>query len=154
MNVEIVRSGTSLPRIMKARALEGRKVEITWLDGTKKVVDLMPALASRRIYMPLRTDDALFRTLRVGEYGDAIEWDNDLDFSAIWTDALAPADFGNADFRNAMDALQLSLDGMAAALEVSRRRIADFRKDKPIPRHIALATRYLLEHQSRGRKAG
>jgi hypothetical protein len=35
---------------------------------------------------------------------------------------------------------------MAAALEISRRLVADYRKDKPIPRHIALATRYLIEH--------
>jgi hypothetical protein len=153
MNVEIVRGGSPLPRIVEARALDGRKLEITWSDGTRKVVDLAPALASRRIYMPLRADDALFRTLRVSEYGDAIEWNNDLDFSAVWIDALAPADFGNADFRDAMDALELSLDGMAAALEVSRRQIADYRKDKPIPRHIALATRYLLEHEQKARKA-
>lgn len=153
MSAEIIRGGSPLPRIVEARALDGRKVEITWSDGTRKVVDLAPALASRRIYMPLRADDALFRTLRVSEYGDAIEWDSDLDFSAVWIDALAPADFGNADFRSAMDALELSLDGMAAALEVSRRQIAEFRKDKPIPRHIALATRYLLEHEQKARKA-
>jgi hypothetical protein len=154
MNVEIVRSGSPLPRIAKARALDGRKVEITWSGGTKKVVDLMPALASRRIYLPLRSDDLLFRTLRVSEYGDAIEWDNDLGLSAIWIDSMVPADFENADFRNAMDTLELSLEGMAAALEVSRRQIADYRKDKPIPRHIALATRYLVEHGQKARKAG
>ena len=48
-----------------------------------------------------------------------------------------------------MDRLHLTLDGMAARLGVARRLVADYRKDKPIPKHIALATRYLLE-----RKAG
>jgi len=46
-----------------------------------------------------------------------------------------------------MDELGNSLDGMAAALQISRRLVADYRKDKPIPRHIAFATRYMLEHR-------
>jgi len=41
----------------------------------------------------------------------------------------------------------MSLDGMAIALDISRRQVASYRKDKPIPRHIALAARYLVEHQ-------
>jgi hypothetical protein len=32
-------------------------------------------------------------------------------------------------------------------LGVSRRLIADYRKNKPIPRLVALATRYLLERR-------
>jgi hypothetical protein len=154
MSAEIIRAGSALPRIAEARPLNDRKVEITWKDGCRKTVDLKPALASRRQYIALRTDDTLFATLRVSEYGDAIEWENGLDFSAIWLDTLAPADFCNAEFRDAMDTLELSLDGMAAALEISRRQIADFRKDKPIPRHIALATRYLLEHDGKTRQTG
>ena len=33
----------------------------------------------------------------------------------------------------------------ALALDISRRLVADYRKDKPIPRHIAFATRYLVD---------
>lgn len=87
--------------------------------------------------------------MRVSEYGEAIEWTDELDFSAVWIARLPPVTFDNQEFRTAMDELGMSLDGMAAALEVSRRLIADFRKDKPIPRHIALATRYLIEHHKR-----
>jgi len=39
------------------------------------------------------------------------------------------------------------LDGMAARLGVARRLIADYRKDKPIPKVVALATRQLLSTQ-------
>jgi len=46
-----------------------------------------------------------------------------------------------------MDALQMSLDGMAARLGIARRLVADYRKDKPIPKTVALATRYLLEQR-------
>lgn len=144
---ELVRVGQPLPVISSARPLDGRKVEIVWKDGASEIVDLAPALMGRRIYLPLRTDDALFRTLRVNEDGNAIEWANGTELSALWIERLAPASLDNADFRAAMDELHLSLDGMAAALGVSRRLIAGYRKDKPVPRHIALATRYLVEHR-------
>lgn len=146
-NDEVVRVGGPLPRIAAARPLDGRKVAVTWRSGSTTIVDLAPALESRRIYIPLRADDALFATLRVSQHGDAIEWDGGLDFSAVWLDRLPPATFDNEDFRQAMDDLGMTLDGMAAQLEISRRQVADYRKDKPIPRHIALAVRYLVEHR-------
>jgi hypothetical protein len=99
------------------------------------------------IFLALRTDDALFHTLKVNEYGNAIEWDDGAELTAIWIRRMVPADFDNGEFRAAMETLGLSLDGMAAALEISRRQIASYRKDKPIPRHIALATKYLVEHR-------
>jgi hypothetical protein len=130
-------------------ALDERKILVTWRTGESQIIDTMPALASRRIFIALRTDDALFRTLKVNEDGNAIEWNDGAELSAIWLERLAPANFNNEEFRWAMDELGMSLDGMAAALEISRRQIADFRKDKPIPRHIALATRYLVEHHKK-----
>jgi len=144
MSDEIITVGKALPRIAHAVPLDGRKVKVMWADGSVKVVDLSGALASRRVYIPLRDDDALFQSLHVTEYGDGIEWKNDLDFSAVWLDRLPEADFTNEEFRRAMASLKLSNEGMAADLEISRSQVAEYKKDKPIPRHIALATRYLL----------
>lgn len=53
-------------------------------------------------------------------------------------------DAGQRQIPDAMDKLHLTLDGMAARLGIARRLVADYRKDKPIPKHIALATKYLL----------
>ncbi|SDO53394.1 Protein of unknown function [Phyllobacterium sp. OV277] len=146
MDDDIISVGAPLPRIDEAIALNERKVQIRWRTGETQIIDTMPALASKRIFITLRTNDALFLTLKVNEDGNAIEWEDGAELSAIWLERLAPAMFDNGQFREAMDELGMSLDGMAAALEISRRLIADFRKDKPIPRHIALATRYLVEH--------
>lgn len=145
---DIVSVGRELPRIAEAVALDGRKIKVTFTNGTSKTVDLTPALESRRFYIPLRDDDALFRSFRISEYADSLEWNDDLDFSALWLEALPSVEFSNEDFRRAMEELGMTLDGMAAALEISRRQIADYRKDKPIPRHIGLATRYLVEHKA------
>lgn len=145
MSGDVISGGNPLPRIAGAVPLDGRRVKVMWRSGETKVVDLAPALASRRIYMPLRNDDALFQTLKVSEYGDALEWDgSDLEFSAVWLHHLPEAEFSNAEFRDAMDRLGMTLDGMAAELEISRRKVADYRKADRIPKHIALATRYLV----------
>ncbi len=89
---EIVVAGNPLPRLASVLPLDGRKLRIRFEDGREKTVDLAPALESRRFYKPLREDDALFRALRISEYRNAIEWPGDLDFSALWLEALPEAD--------------------------------------------------------------
>ncbi|WP_319520189.1 DUF2442 domain-containing protein [uncultured Martelella sp.] len=144
---DIVSVGRRLPRLTTVEPREGRKLFVRFDNGVEKTVDLAPALESRRFYKPLRKDDALFRSFRINEYRNAIEWNDELDFSAMWLEALPPAEFSNDDFRNAMEQLDQTLDGMARALELSRRQVAYYAKDRPIPRHVGLAVRYLLEHR-------
>jgi hypothetical protein len=147
MDDQIISVGKPIPRISAARPLNGRLVEITWNSGKVEVVDLAPALASHRAYVRLRTDDAFFRTMRLSEFEDCLEWAGGIELSAVWIEELAEGVLGNDEFRDAMDRMNMSLDGMAAHLGVARRLVADYRKDKPIPRHIALATRYLMEQR-------
>lgn len=148
---EIIRVGRPIPRIESAEALDRRNVRILWRGAVEPMlVDVGPALMNLRIFARLRTDDDLFRSLRVSEFGDCLEWPDGAELSAIWIEELADASLDNAQFRDAMDQLQMSLDGMAARLGVARRLIADYRKDKPIPKSIALATRYLLEQRKAG----
>jgi hypothetical protein len=140
--------GKPLPRIEQAEPLSGRNVRLLWRGRSEPtVVDIAPALANLRIFKRLRTDDGLFRQLAVNEDGNALEWPDGAELSAVWIERLAEAALDNAQFREAMDEMHMSLDGMAAHLGVSRRLIADYRKDKPIPRLVALATRYLLERR-------
>lgn len=136
-----------LPRIESAKPLEGRNVEVTWRGGTTQIIDVRPALASRRLFLRLRADDELFNTLKVNEDGNAIEWDDGAELTAIWIERLAPTALKNEEFRDAMDQLGFSLDGMASRLGLSRRLIASYRKDKPIPEAVGLAVRYLVDKQ-------
>jgi hypothetical protein len=135
------------PRIDKAERLGGRLVKIAWRGGESDIRDLGPALLSHRHFIPLRNDDARFESVRPNQGGNALEWDGGIELSAEWIERLPIATMANVDFRTAMETLGLSLDGMAAQLEISRRLVADYRRDKPIPWHIALATRYLVEHR-------
>ena len=139
-----------MPRIDGARALKGRTVEVVWAGSPEaQIVDLSPALKSRRIFVRLRSDDALFASLRVNEDGNALEWDDGSELTALWIERLADTEVSNAEFRRAMDDLGVSLDGMAAELGIARRLVADYRKDKPIPKTVALAVRYLVQQQRR-----
>ena len=148
---EITTVGRPLPRIARAKARDGRIVEVIWRDDhDAEVIDVTPALLSKRIFARLRSDDQLFRSLRVNEDGNALEWDDGAELSAIWLRDLSEGALANAEFRAAMELLGLSLDGMASRLGIARRLVADYRKDKPIPKHIALATRYLLEQRKAG----
>jgi hypothetical protein len=145
MKDDLISVGSPIPRIAKAERLEKRLVRITWKSGDVTVLDLAPALLSRRVYIPLRDDDELFASFQVDEYGTALEWPGDIDFSALWLSKLPSVEFDNEAFREAMDDLGMTLEGMAAALDISRRQVADYRKAKPIPRNVAFATRYLVE---------
>jgi hypothetical protein len=141
--------GTPLPRLAAVRLadprnLDARRVVVTWRDGTQKLVDLAPALLSHRHFIPLREDNLLFQTVRVDEDGMALEWDDGIEMVGDWIASLPSVGLTNADFREAMDRLNLSLDGMAAQLELSRRQIASYRGTKPIPAHVAFAVRYLV----------
>jgi hypothetical protein len=145
MNDERVGPGPRLPRIATAVPLDNRRVRITWKTGETQEIDLSPALLSHRGFVRLRTDDELYRTMRVDEYGDALVWADGVELNADWIKRLAPFSLSNKEFREAMDDLQMSLDGMAVRLGIARRLIAEYRKDRPIPPYIALATRQLVE---------
>jgi hypothetical protein len=145
---EIISVGKALPRIARAEPLDRRRVRVWWRGGDSPVtVDVEPALLARRIFAPLRADDELFRSFKVSEYGDCLEWADNIELSAVWIERLAEATLENGEFRHAMEEMEMSLDSMAAYLGVSRRLIASYRKDKPIPKAVALATRYLLEQR-------
>jgi hypothetical protein len=81
-----------LPRIEQAAPLDGRRVAIKWRGGDSDVIDVTPALSSKRIFMRLRTDDDLFRTLKVNEDGNAIEWADGAELTAIWLERLPRCD--------------------------------------------------------------
>lgn len=145
---DIISVGRPLPRIGSVEPLDGRRVRLTWSRGERageaEVLDLAPAIFNHRHFIPLRRDDQLFRQVQITDWGSALEWPGDIALSAEWIERLPRTVMTNSQFRTAMDALHLTLDGMAATLGVARRLIAAWRKDKPIPPYIALAVRQLM----------
>lgn len=140
---DLIRVGSVLPRLRSASADGGFRVRIVWRDGREQNVNLAPAIFSHRHFIPLRDGTAQFHLMSVNEDGTAIEWPGGIELSAEWIERLPEAGMDNEEFRAIMERRHLSLEGMAAALEISRRQVADYRASKSIPAHIALATRYI-----------
>ncbi|MFM2041677.1 MAG: hypothetical protein RLY86_253 [Pseudomonadota bacterium] len=131
-----------LPTLLAVTVEDGHTIRVTWANGAQEVVDLSPTLHRFRLYAPLRADPDLFRDLRLEDDGATLVWGDgriDMPADAIWD--LARETMDNAEFRCFLERNGLTLDAAAAALGISRRQVAYFAADKPVPRTVALACR-------------
>lgn len=77
----------TLPRI--ADVAPGEKpltLRVHWEHGGESVIDVSGLIGTFRIYAPLRKDRALFRQVRLGEYGTDVVWTDEIDMAAdtLW----------------------------------------------------------------------
>jgi Protein of unknown function (DUF2442) len=108
------------PNIRSVRADCGRSLTITWKGGAEAVVDVAHHLAGYAIFAPLRTDDALFRNVGIGEWGWSIHWSDDMEMSSdtLWRLALEQ---GSAWLRAWRTTHRMTQTEAAKALGVSSR---------------------------------
>ena len=124
-------------------------VVVTWGEGARAgrrdVIDLAPVLMTYKTFAPLRDDAALFASVRVSEFGEAIEWGEDdaLAVSAMTLERLAEETMTNADFAAFLKRNGLTRDAAAGQLGIARRLVSYYAKNREIPRYIMLACRYL-----------
>ena len=135
-------------RVGNVVPLEGRSVHLFWRSGLDEIIDLKPVLVrfSRR---PVAVRELLFRTVRPGPEGRSIIWDDGSEIGLSWLQDLALARMSSHEFRGALDGLGMTIEEAARHLGVSTRSIAGYRRDRPVPRAIALAVRYLLLRRQR-----
>jgi hypothetical protein len=81
---------SDMPNIRAVRADKGRSLAITWKGGTESIVDVSRHIADYAVFAPLRTDDDLFRSVKVGEWGWCVHWSDEMEISAdtLWRLAL------------------------------------------------------------------
>lgn len=137
--------------VVAALASHRRCVRVLWNDGVAETVDLEGLLLEHRRYLRLRRSDALFRTVRASDAGQYLEWSDGTRIAVSAIADLSAAVLTNEQFRIAMKTLEISLEGLAARLGVSRAQISAYRASKPIPKNIALAVRHLLYLGARGK---
>jgi DNA-binding transcriptional regulator YiaG len=139
----------ALPRI--AAVSPGDKpltLRVRWLRDGESLIDVSAMIETFKVYTPLRHSPALFREVRVGEYGTDVMWTDDIDMSADTLWRLAQEQTGMtmtpAEFRYWRERKAYTLDTAAKALGISRRMVAYYEHgDRAIPRVVALATRAL-----------
>src|SRR5215510_11024446 len=133
-----------LPRISEIRALPDFRLAIVWAAGSRTgradFVDLAPVINTYKLYRPLRNNEELFRTARLVDHGNVVEWgDGTIDMPAelikdLANEAMTPLDFAGFLRRN-----DLTQEAAAALLGYSRRQIENFVSTGLIPRVVALA---------------
>jgi hypothetical protein len=81
---------SALPNIRAVRAEKDRCIAVTWKGGEESIIDLSQHLATYAVFAPLRGEDDLFLSARVGEWGWCVHWSEDMEISAdtLWRLAL------------------------------------------------------------------
>ena len=136
------------PRISEVHPADAEfSVAVIWQDGSKSIIDLSDPINRLKVFRPLREGD-LFEQVQVADYGWAIRWSDEIDYSAdsLWrlTQEQAGTAMSARQFHDWRARLNLSLTGAAEALGISRRMVAYYdRGEKPIPKTVWLATKGL-----------
>lgn len=145
--------GGALPSVSSVKVGNGPYIVLVdWAEGSRAgstdVIDLAPVILTYKVFKPLRDDARLFSTVRVSEYGNAIEWgpDDSLAVSGETLERLAEEVMTPAQFSEFMKRNKLSLEATAAHLGISRRMVAYYGKDRQIPRTVALACKQVEQN--------
>jgi hypothetical protein len=81
--------GERLPRIAACRALPDFGLEVMWTEGGIDIVDVYPALETRRMFERVRSSERIFSNCAVGEDGACVAWPDGSELSAVWIARLA-----------------------------------------------------------------
>jgi Protein of unknown function (DUF2442) len=130
------------PLIRAVRALDSRTLEIVWSTDETLSVDVSRLLTRFKMYAPLKKAK-LFARATVDDWGHSVTWPGNIDMGADALYELArtqAGEWGPEAFNAWMERNELSLNGAADALDMTRRMIAHYRTgSRPIPRVVALA---------------
>jgi hypothetical protein len=153
---DVVDTGVPLPRMAEVRTAGPLTLMVTWAEGARAGrtdrVDLAPVIDTLKIFRPLRRNEALFATVRLGDQGDTVVWAGDnLEMHAETVELLAEQAMSPQDFIAFLKRNRLTQEAAAAILGYSRRQIGYFTTTGPIPRVVALACKGYEAEQLRTR---
>jgi hypothetical protein len=147
---EVITIGEPMPRLASVARHGAYEIVVGWAAGSTRehnadLVDLAPLILTHKFYKPLRDNPDLFNTVHMIEDGSAVAWGDDdaIDMAATSIERLAEEQMSTADFRAWLEQHKLTYDAAAAQLGISRRLVAYYADQRPVPRYIALACRYL-----------
>jgi Protein of unknown function (DUF2442) len=131
-------------------------LELAWDDGHVAKADLGEVIAGHAALKPIRAARAFAKAV-LSRDGWSVEWPGDIDFGSPqlrrWADEQAGEAMRAGDFRKWMETHELTLDGAASALGLSRRMIAYYASgEKPIPKTVLLATDGYRARELAGRR--
>lgn len=132
-------------KIKRVSALGEHQIKIVWEDDVTEIKDIAPLLLSHRLHARVKSENALFNTVRASPDGSRLVWDDGSSLSAKAVAKLPRTAMDAAEFRGLMADLNLTSDGLGSLLGLSRRAVTNYRSGDPIPRAVALAMHYIHE---------
>jgi hypothetical protein len=69
------------PNIRAVQAGSARTLIVTWTSGVEHIIDVGEIIDRFVVFKPLRTDDAAFQTVRVGDDGGCVQWTEAMELS-------------------------------------------------------------------------
>jgi len=153
--------GTLLPNIEAVKANDDFSLHLKFRGRGRKSVNLEGFLARDDYLAPLR-EPAMFRKVKVIDWGAAVGWPGDIDLGAstLWHMAEEQKPFTSTDFVRWQRRVELSNAEAADALGLSLATIKNYRSGAGIPASVAIACRAMaaepttLAAHYRPRRAG
>lgn len=147
------------PDLVSVETKSGHCLVVRWADGSETTHDLLSFVTQKDWAAPLR-EPAVFARVQIGMNGREIAWPGtEIDISAesLWEEAhpraVPAAPWMSADdFRAWLNEMDLTWDGAADALGISRRSVGNYLSgDQEIPKAVWLACMQLAAQRYRAR---
>jgi hypothetical protein len=132
-----------MPRVKSVTAGPRFTLAIEWKDGGRTKADLTGLIHSSEHFAVFAREPAAFRHVRPVAWGDGIEWDNGLDYSANTLKELAEEQqpMKGAELRNFVAARKLNNEEFAGLLGCTVKTVRAYYGAKRVPRWVATTVR-------------
>ena len=132
-----------LPRVKSVVAGPRFTLAIEWKGGGRTKADLTGLVHSSEHFSVFARDPAAFRRVRPVAWGDGIEWDNGLDYSANTLKELAEEQqpMKGTELRNFVAARRLNNEEFAGLLGCTVKTVRAYYGAKRVPRWVATTVR-------------
>jgi len=133
----------AIPRVKSVTAGPHFSLNIVWKDGSRTRADLTGLIYSSEHFSVFASDPAAFRHVRPVAWGDGVEWDNGLDYSAATLRKLAEEQqpMRGSDLRRFAAAKKLNNAEFAGLLGCTVKTVRTYYNAKQVPRWVATTVR-------------
>ncbi|MBR1540514.1 MAG: DUF2442 domain-containing protein [Clostridia bacterium] len=78
-------------KVKEVKAIEEYVLEVEFYDGIIKKYDVSPLFEKWKVFEQLKTEDGLFKQVKVDQGGYGISWNDEIDLSCeeLWNNGIA-----------------------------------------------------------------
>jgi uncharacterized protein DUF2442 len=133
----------ALPRVKSVVAGPRFTLAIEWKDGGHAKADLTGLIHSSKHFAVFADDPAQFKRVKPVAWGDGVEWENGLDYSANTLKELAEEQqpMKGSEFMKFVAARKLNNEEVAGLLGCTARTVRTWYRAKQVPRWVATTVR-------------